>query len=186
LKDFSMVQRSLILSAALLALAPMTATAGGTSNPNVEAAPAMMAAPATPNGNWTGVYAGLQYGQSDLTASALGFSVNAGDFDNFGAHLGYMHDLGQFVIGGELALDRLSADGDNADMVRLRARAGYDLGKFLPYITIGAVQISGQGESETGLNYGIGGEYLVTDRFGLGLEYSKSKFNDVLRGSYHF
>ncbi len=64
-------------------------------------------------------------------------------------------------------------------MLHLRGRAGYDFGNFMPYLTLGVARISEDGFSETGVTYGIGAEYLVTDRFGIGLEYSRSKFSDV-------
>ena len=95
----------------------------------------------------------------------------------------------------------MSPDGipDSADLIRLRARAGFDLGRFQPYATLGGARLSYNGLSETGFTYGIGGEYLVTDRFSLGAEYSRVHFNDVqgtgvdvragllqLRGSFRF
>ena len=151
--------------------------------------------------SWTGGYAGLQYGQGDAEASFGGLSEEY-DVDAFGIHAGYLHDFGQFVLGGELSFDRLKSDGvdGGADLLRLRGRAGYDLGKFMPYATLGVARYSDDEFSETGLTYGIGAEYLLTDQFGIGLEYSRSNFSDVsgidgldididmiqLRASYHF
>jgi opacity protein-like surface antigen len=152
--------------------------------------------------SWTGGYVGLQFGTGDIEASFEGESDKI-DFDSFGLHAGYMYDLGQVVLGGELSFDRVSADGEDggdADMARLRGIAGYDMGKFMPFLTLGGARLSGDGDSETGITYGIGAQYLVTDKFAVGLEYSRTSFSDIegeagldadidliqLRGSFRF
>ena len=185
-------------------IASLSAGAAFAGNPSAvisDPVPMPMAAPTYEDISWTGAYAGLQYGQGDGEASFGGNSVST-DGDAFGVHAGYLHDMGQFVLGGELSYDRISADdidGDS-DLLRLRGRAGYDLGRFMPYITAGFARVSDDDFSETGLTYGIGAEYLVTDQFGIGVEYSRSNFSDVdgiagldldvdmiqLRTSYHF
>jgi outer membrane immunogenic protein len=110
--------------------------------------------------------------------------------------------LGEYVVGGELSLDRLTSDdaeGDS-DLQRLRGIAGYDLGRFMPYATLGLARFSDEDVSETGVTFGLGAEYRVTDNFGVGLEFSRSNFSDVddvdgvdidvdmiqLRTSFHF
>lgn len=191
----------LIFVSIIASISAGTAFAGSLDTTMSDAVPAPMAAPTFEESNWAGPYVGLQYGQLDADASFGGASEQI-DGDAFGIHAGYLHDLGQYVVGGELSLDRLSADdftGD-ADLLRLRGRAGYDLGAFMPYVTLGFARYSEDGFSETGVTYGIGAEYRVTDSFAVGLEYSKSKFSDVdgltgldvdvdliqLRSSYHF
>ncbi|MBT0778531.1 porin family protein [Paracoccus sp. pheM1] len=131
--------------------------------------------------DWTGFYAGLQYGQGNLDASVPGVTVDAGDFDALGLHAGYLRDFGQFVLGGELDYNNVEHDDfdGSADLWRLRARAGYDMGKFQPYVTLGAARLSGEDAKETGLTYGIGADFLLTDNFSAGLEYSHADFSDV-------
>lgn len=180
-------------------LSATTAAAGSYTQPQTEAQPAPVTAAQT---DWTGFYAGLQYGEGDAEVS-FGAAAASGDFDAFGAHAGYNHDFGQYVIGGELAYNDINADADG-DLTQLRARAGVDLGRFMPYATLGFARVSlesgGVDVSESGITYGVGAEYLVTEKFSVGLEYSRSDFSDVegvsgldldtdmvqIRASYHF
>lgn len=166
--------------AAAFTLSATAAAAGSYTQPQIEAQPAAAAAPQT---DWTGFYAGLQYNDGDAELSFGGASASE-DFDGFGVHAGYNHDFGQYVLGGELAYNDLGFDdGVDGDLIQLRARAGVDLGRFMPYMTLGFARGSlddgGVDVSETGVTYGVGGEYLVTDNFSVGLEYSRSDFSDV-------
>lgn len=161
-----------------------SAFAGGYSAPVVEPAPApIVATPvSTEVSDWTGFYAGAQYGQGQAE-----FNIDDGDtdFDAYGVHAGYNYDLGNWVVGGELDYNKIDADdlSDKGDLTRLRARAGYDMGKFMPYVTLGAAYLSqdiaGGDISETDVTYGIGAEYKVTERFSVGAEYTKQDFSDV-------
>jgi len=193
--------KTVIYATAVSIAAVSTAFAGSYTAPVVEPVMTAPVAVVDRGVDWTGFYAGLQYGTGDLEARFGGTTFDLGDYDGYGLHAGYLHDLGQWVLGGELSYDRVSPDGipDSADLIRLRARAGFDLGRFQPYATVGGARLSYNGLSETGVTYGIGGEYLVTDRFSLGAEYSRVHFNDVqgtgadlragllqLRGSFRF
>lgn len=154
------------------------AFAGGFDAPVAEAPIVTPMSPVRQGMDWTGFYAGLQFGTGDI--SALGASV---DFDAFGAHAGYLWDRGSYVVGAELDYNDIEADGGGSgDLVRLRGRVGADLGRFLPYITLGAGRLSAGGETESGLNYGIGADYLLTNSISFGLEYTRNEFDDVLPG----
>ncbi|MDO5641907.1 MAG: porin family protein, partial [Paracoccus sp. (in: a-proteobacteria)] len=77
-----------------------SAIAGGLVTP-VQTAEPIVIVPAVPQtGDWTGFYAGLQYGAGDFKVTD-GETVKF-DADGWGLHAGYMHDFGQFVLGGEL------------------------------------------------------------------------------------
>lgn len=186
-----------------------SAQAGGYVAPVVDATPVFVAPIVADASDWTGFYAGLQYGQGDTEVSLGGASTD-NDMDGYGVHGGYNRDFGRFVLGGELDYNKLSfddvagVDGGDADLVRLRGRAGYDLGRFLPYVSLGAAHVStdeNNGDlSETGLVYGLGADFKVTERFTVGAEYTRHDFNDVddtdgldleanlvqIRGSFHF
>lgn len=170
----------LAIFSALAALAGTAAFAGGYQAPVVETTPAVVVETAAAEVDWTGFYAGLQYGQGNADASYAGYSADIGDFDAWGLHAGYLRDMGKYVLGGELDYNRLTGDGDgHADLWRLRGRVGADLGKFQPYLTLGVARYSDEDLSETGFTYGIGAEYLFTPRFSMGVEYSRNSFHDV-------
>jgi outer membrane immunogenic protein len=168
-------------AAIIATLAAGNAMAGSLSYTPAEPQPDMMAVASAPMTDWSGFYAGLQYGTGEADASSGGMSIED-DMEAYGIHVGYLHDLGQYVVGGELAYNNVSLDSapdDDGDQFELRGRAGVDLGRFLPYATLGIARTSSDGISETGLSYGVGAEYLITDRFSVGLEYSHTKFDDV-------
>lgn len=165
-------------------IAAGAAHAGGYTAPVVDAAPITVTPVVTEVSDWTGFYAGLQYGQGTATAEFDGNDEDT-DFDAYGVHGGYNRDFGKYVLGGELDYNRLDLDdnGGEADLTRLRARAGYDMGRFLPYVTLGAAHISTDDDaddlSETTVTYGIGADFKVTEQFTVGAEYTKQDFDDV-------
>lgn len=204
----------LVFATVAVALAGTTAFAGGYTPPVAET-PIVAPAPVAPvetGSDWTGGYVGLQYGQGDLDLDVPAFTFPDGsvepagtestDIDGYGVHGGYLHDFGKYVLGGELDYNKIEpddSDGD-ADLWRLRGRAGYDAGRFLPYVTLGAAHISGDDLSETGFSYGIGADFKVTEQFTVGAEYTRQSFSDIenvdnldadldliqIRGAYHF
>lgn len=165
------------LGASLFAV---TAHAGGYVAPVVEPAPAPIVTPVVTNvSDWSGFYAGLQYGQGDADVSFDGESVSD-DFDAYGLHAGYNRDFGQFVLGGELDYNRIDLDdAGEGDLVRLRGRAGYDLGRFLPYVSLGAAHVETDDLSDTAFTYGIGADFKVTERVTVGAEYTRQDFDGV-------
>ena len=165
-------------------LATSAAFAGGYVAPVVDTTPVV--APVVPveaGTDWSGFYAGLQYGQGN---AELSDSDVDSDYDAYGLHAGYLFDFGKVIAGAELDYNKVDLDLDDgdADLWRLRGRVGYDMGRFQPYATLGAARISIDDEagdiSETGITYGLGAEYLVTEKFSVGAEYSRSDFSDVI------
>ncbi len=171
-----------VMIAALAALAS-PAVAGGIAEPVVEAPVEVAAAPA-PGMDWTGFYAGLSVLRG--TASDDG-GVTETDTEGFGAQIGYLRDLGTFVVGGELA--HVSGDfdaflSDDWTSTRLKLIGGYDAGRLLPYAFVGLSQYevdSVTDYSDTVTIYGLGAKIALTDKFHAGLEYvveNKDNYDD--------
>lgn len=196
----------LVLATVAASLVAGSAFAGGYTAPVVEPALVVIEPVAVVDASdWTGFYAGAQYGKGSADLSYNGVDDDR-DTDNYGLHGGYLRDFGKFVLGGELDYNKIDIDDvdDKGDLTRLRARAGYDMGRFMPYVTLGVAKLSADTGtydiSETDVTYGIGGDFKVTDKFTVGAEYSKQDFSDVddidgldldtdmvqLRAAYHF
>jgi len=190
----------IFLSSALAMTAATASYAGGSDPAPVE--PVVIepeAATSGPmGGDWTGGYGGLSFGN---------LSVDADDLDDsegvYGLYGGYDYDFGQFVVGGELDyqtgedIELGSVEVDN--ILRAKARGGYDLGRTLIYGTVGAAQLNADGGDDTGIVGGLGVEYKVTEQFSVGGEYLAHRFDDFddtgvdidadtvsLRGSFRF
>lgn len=191
---------------AALTLSAGTALAGGFTAPVVEPTPVAPVVPVVST-DWSGFYAGIQLGAGKIRASDDVDTIKE-DIKAYGLHAGYNHDLGQYVLGAELDYNKLDLgdfysgdfyEDDKADLTRLRLRAGYDAGKFLPYVALGVAHLSGDGVSDNGATIGLGADYMFNDRFSVGGEYSFNKWDDfddsgvdvkanlfLLRASYHF
>jgi len=220
--------KNILLTTAIVSLAA-PAIAGGMSEPvmTAPAAAPVAAAPAqTAASDWTGFYVGGQVGtmQLDTEFAATDFDQTAPAGDTVeveadgtfvGIHAGYMRDLGAFVVGAEFDYDVIDFDditatydgvtftesaGDTDDTVaRLKLRAGYDAGRFLPYATAGLARIDSEDENTNGTFFGAGVAFAATDNILVGGEILQHKFDDVfdsgidydittmsLRASYKF
>ncbi|TGN42748.1 porin family protein [Paracoccus liaowanqingii] len=161
------------------------AAAGGYTAPGFGPVAAGPMGSASAGTDWSGFYAGLQYGEGsgDLT---LDGPLGDADFDAYGLHVGYQRDMGRVVLGGDLDYNSVDFEGadENGDLLRLRARVGYDAGRVMPYLTLGVAgvhgDIAGDRLADTGLTYGIGADVLVTDRLTVGVEYTRNTFKDIL------
>ncbi|MFA5581148.1 MAG: porin [Paracoccaceae bacterium] len=196
--------KRILVSAAAASFVAGSALAGGYTPPVVEAPIITPVAPIAVS-DWTGFYAGLQYGTGTAEPATLGDPLDDTDFDAYGVHAGYLHDMGTFVLGAELDYNNVDLDGldFDSDMIRLRARGGYDIGRVMPYLTAGVARLSvdtgAVSYTETGMTYGIGVDFKATERFTVGLEYSRQDFDNSddsgyevdadmiqLRASYRF
>lgn len=169
-----------ILMAAPIALAAGPGLAGSASEPVVETTPQAPAYTA-PVGEWTGFYLGgqLGYGEADLPGPA-GF-----DGGTYGVHAGYLHDIGDWVFGGELDYDgaNMSFGPSEVDRIgRAKLIAGYDLGQHLIYGTVGAfdanIATPAIDRSDTGAFIGAGWKYKITENWIGGIEAIYHKKDD--------
>ena len=170
----------------ILSLTMITAMTGGAALAGsadpvvVEATPAVpiAVAPAAPVGSWTGAYGGLSFGG---TRGEIGNADESGAV--YGLFGGYDHQIGKTVLGGEIEIqgnDNLSVGAVDVDNVaRAKARLGYDLGDVLVYGTAGVSKIETSFGDATAPVYGIGAEYKLTERFGVGAEYLSEDFKNL-------
>jgi opacity protein-like surface antigen len=146
----------------------------------------------TTSTDWTGFYAGGQIGWLDVeyptTGPVPGGILFDGTGNSFGLHVGYNHDFGSLVLGGEVSMDFPSVDieltptGNAAprdiDWIgTVKARAGYDAGLFLPYAVIGYTwqefnETTGSAADRTfdGFGYGLGVSFLASQHLMVGAE----------------
>lgn len=149
-----------------------TAVAGGLADPvDPPATP-----PAVAETDWTGPYAGLSFGTGTANNSFSDFEM-----ETIGGHLGYRFDLGQYVAGGELQYVQQGIEGETVDQtsLRLKGTIGYDLGQFLPYALVGVSSLEFDEESGSGVLYGIGVDYAISDRFSIGGEWVTETSDDL-------
>lgn len=193
--------KNIILLAALIAGGASAVAAAGFNGAAVEPAPVAAAPVLVADTDWTGAYAGLQFGQAEADVDVPdGLELSGFEIDgrHYGLHAGYLRDFGRFVAGAELSydklddfevagvdLDDLGADIDGS-LVRGKLIAGYDAGRVLPYAAVSlakaTLEFDGEDGSETGVGFGIGAKFMVTPRFMAGVEWMKNDFETSFDG----
>jgi len=168
--------KKLLLTASAAALMTTPAFAGALifepePEPVVEVAPAPAPLPVV---DWSGPYVGLQGGWAMADA-------DDDDDDWFvGAHAGYDHDFGGFILGGELAYDWLDMNAGDTELdhlVRATLKGGYAFtDQTMGYVKAGAAWLDGENAAgsstdEFGWVAGAGVEHRFTDSMSAGLEY---------------
>lgn len=150
--------------------------------------------------SWTGFYAGVNggYGWAEIEDGGFTFEELDGWFG--GAQVGYNYDFGGFVLGveGDIQLSDINYSEEIVPGLTgeigidsfgtIRARAGYAVDRFLPYVTggvawaRGSISASGGGTSLSfednfvGWTIGAGLEYAVTDNVTIRGEYLYTDF----------
>lgn len=156
--------------------------------------------------DWTGFYIGVNggYGWSEIKAPVAGAIVRHPEGWTGGAQVGYNYAFDGFVLGAEADLNIsdihktevtggiAKADYSLEYYGTVRARAGYAIDRFLPYVTGGlaygrfnsALHIDGVGQitdqdmDHVGWAIGAGAEYAVTDNLSLRAEYLYADFGE--------
>lgn len=150
--------------------------AGGVAEP----APAVVAMPAPiAETDWTGVYVGLGFGtimydDEGTVADDDGFQASA--------FAGYLYNLGDVVLGAELKYAHVTSwdDANSEDrFLSVAARAGYDLGRVLPYVSLGVGHYNSSccDDSDTLTMLGVGADVQVADNVRVGVLYEYG-YND--------
>jgi opacity protein-like surface antigen len=176
----SILQPRRLALALLASAAAAPALAGGFAEPvatPVVAPVAVTPVVVAPSGEWTGGYVGAQLGFGDFTDNDVEPTLE-GNGATFGLNAGYNRDFGRFVLGGEVQFDGTGIEADNEledvteevdSVFRAGVRAGYDAGRFLPYVTGGYASASVSFDTALG-DFDDGtstGSYL-----GVGVDYS--------------
>lgn len=184
-------KKTLVLSALLAGLSGPALASGLDQSAEDSFAPPrpVTATPPAPaaGGDWTGFYGGVQLGYGSIDdrtdPDVFGDEFNGA---TYGAHVGYLYDFGQIVAGAELDLEGTNIEDDATGLdvdrlLRAKLRLGYDAGRFLPYVTAGAVQATTSGFADledTGGFAGLGLDYQATDAMRVGAEVLQHRFED--------
>ncbi|APG47074.1 Outer membrane protein (porin) [Phaeobacter porticola] len=126
-------------------------------------------------GDWSGFFLGASMARTSAS------SADRGPVSAPGLHLGYDHDFGRIVLGGEVEVDRsgrLTPDLQEDQTSRVKLRAGYDLGETLGYVTIGTARNESATDSDNGAVYGVGVSYSLNGALRLSGEYLHQDAND--------
>jgi opacity protein-like surface antigen len=174
--------------AAILTIAVSTpAFAGGLSEIIVETAPAPVAeAPVVATTDWSGFYVGGSIGSGTATLIREQLEADGNVEDSYAIHAGYMHDFGAFILGaegeyGQLVVNPDDDDPEDATVLRAKLRAGYDMGRIMPYVVGGYAVLDlteSDGDPFTGTFFGAGAEFAVTDNFLVGGEFLRHDLTD--------
>lgn len=173
--------KSLSLAAVIAASCATVAIADGVQP--VAPTPLVMPVAPAPASDWTGFYVGGRIGTLMTTGED-----DEGGFEqrplSLGLNAGYLHDMGSYVLGGELGWTRTALPhlGDASyHTLDAKGLVGYDAGQFMPYLTVGASRVEGRRRgismgTASGIVYGVGGKYMVNDRIMLGAELMEHRY----------
>lgn len=181
--------KALTLAVATVAAFGVPAFAGGPTVIADDPIPTVAPAPVVAY-DWSGPYVGLAYGKGSggfTYSNGDSFDLESGNVKSLFA--GYLMQRGNMVFGGELALSRgsdITTVGFPLEyvdrMIDLKGRVGFASDRALFYGVLGLSRVSynfdivpAQNYDATGLGYGLGVDFAVTDRLMVGLEYMNRK-----------
>lgn len=152
--------------------------AGSLAEPVVEPVIAPVTVAPVVGNDWSGFYAGGQLGYGDVSGPEdLGGSGAIG-----GAHIGYNHDFGGWVLGGELDANAANIGlGGGVDFDRLmhaKLRLGADMGNTLLYVAGGVAYADIGDMSDRGYFGGVGLDYDLGNSWIVGGEVLYHEFKD--------
>lgn len=171
--------------ALMISAVPMAAMAGGMAQPLIEPTVVMPVAPVMMStADWSGAYAGGTLGFGRLRADQGFKDQNQGIA---GVNLGYRHDFGQVVLGGELGytMNDLGIKGSDNHVKReltAQLQLGADLGRTLVYVAGGVsradIKLGPNTGHDNGYFAGIGADYALNNQWTVGGELVATKYND--------
>jgi outer membrane immunogenic protein len=178
--------------------------------------PAPPYAPYTPEFSWAGFYGGINGGGGWGSADCVSCSAGVNDFSIggpfVGAQVGYNWQFGEMVLGGEADIQWSGISGSCNGGIggcggppqltqqevdyygTIRARLGWTMGDWLPYLTGGwaygrgtrTSSVAGAGSvsaGHTGWVAGVGVEYAITPGWSVKAEY---QYVNLGNATYNF
>lgn len=138
--------------------------------------------------DWSAPYVGISAGYGWLRDIDRSFAPplrSSGDDVVFGAHAGYLHQFGAFVLGGEAEYTRLDINFegfpiDVEDAISAKARAGFAFDRLLLTGHAGATYLTTNiGLEDWGWVAGMGADYLLSDSLVAGVNWDHMEFDQV-------
>jgi outer membrane immunogenic protein len=138
-------------------------------------------------GDWSGPYLGVSVGYGWLDDIDYSFAPplrSSGEDVVFGAHAGYLHQFGPFVIGAEAEFSRLDINFegfpiDAEESVAFKARGGFAIDRLLVTGHAGAAYATTNiGLEDWGWVVGAGVDYAITDNLVAGVSYDHMEFDE--------
>ncbi len=182
--------KSLALAAAIVAPVTVPAFAADAIRPQPVVPEPV--AETTPVKNWEGGYTGIYLGgASNILKSDLLDGSARNNNVKLGAYAGWNFQNDNFVYGveGDAGLNNMKFNSGNIKARggfdgSLRARLGYDMGTFMPYVTAGLAGtqlkftdgVNSAKKFRVGYTLGAGAETMLTENISARLEYRFSDF----------
>jgi opacity protein-like surface antigen len=184
-----------LISASIVAMLSSGAIAGNIDTATAD--PVIAPPPASTSTDWSGSYCGLSYSSGGGTESSAQYGTYTYDYVDdtaIGGFCGNNWQRNNLVYGGELNVTAgsLAIDDSLPDELgartELRARVGYAMGDALVYGFLGygtsdlKFFTTGTGYDVAGGTYGLGVDYMVTDRMFAGVEVSNLELTGTPTG----
>jgi len=174
------MMKKFLATSAIALLAGFPAVAGSLADPVVDPVPVMPVY--EPVSDWTGFYAGAN----------AGIGITGGTtYWGAGVHAGYLHDMGDVVLGGELSYNYVFAPAVD-HLIGFDAILGYDAGDVMPHVTLGGSYLVGPNlfglSAGAGLSIKASEDIILTGRYRFTYEPTGPNYlhQGILAVSYRF